>query len=261
MLVPNFISSDIIGRPAYNKVERFNPELGSITTIDELEAYVDDSAASQMISTYSDRYTALLAYIISCRFYHGFSHFELSENWVAAVAEKCVGFGLASKVRPEDILEHPYAACSQQAIVMMEILRRKNIDYRKIGFPHHFALEARINKGWYFFDPDMEPNIPIKERLHENWKGNNDNLKRYYGKHGNVNQEFGNGVKAEIGAVNEIPAKNATIFQGITKVLSKILWCVPLMFVFVRQKRPFMYVVRPINHSPRPSNLRPIFSA
>ena len=262
LLIPNFIKKDINGVAVYNKQERFNPALTSIQSIDHLEQFVDDSAAAQMISIYSEKYTALLAYIISCRFYHGFSHFQLNENWIAALGEKCFGNGLASKVDPEDIMLHPYAACSQQAIVMMAVLRKKNISYRKVGFPHHYALETKINNHWYYFDPNMEPNISLSERLHENWNGNNDNLKKYYSaKHGNVNWEFGNNSKATFGVVNELPAKNAHIFQSFTAFLGKILWCVPLVIAFARKRRPFMYAVKPINHFPRNQNLTPIFYA
>ena len=121
LLLPNFIRKDINGVPVYNKIERYNPRLGNITSVDQLEAYVDDQAAQKQISIYSEKYTALLAYIISCRFYHGFSHWKLSENWIAAVGEKITGIGLSCKVQPDEIMKHPDAACSQQALVMMEV--------------------------------------------------------------------------------------------------------------------------------------------
>lgn len=261
LLLLNFIDVDINREARYNQVERFDPKLSSITSLDQLEQFVDDSAASQQINIYSHKYTALLAYVISCRFYHGFSHFTLAENWVASVGEKFIGHGLASKVEPEDILQHEYAACSQQAIVMMAILRRKNISYRKIGFPHHYALEAKINKNWYYFDPNMEPSISLAERLHENWNGNNDKLKKYYTKHGNVNWEFGNGVQAEYGIENEIPARNARVFQLITAFFSRIAWCIPLLLMFVKKRRPVMYAIKPINHFPQATGMQPMFSA
>lgn len=262
LVIPNFISWDINGKSKYNHIERFDSRLSDIKSIADLERFVDDSAASQHINIYSEKYTALLAYVISCRFYHGFSHFQLNENWIAAVGEKCLGYGLASKVEPEDIMQADNAACSQQAIVMMAVLRQKNISYRKVGFPHHYALEARIRNNWYYFDPNMEPDISLSERLHENWKGDNDNLKKYYSaKHGNVSWQLGDGAKAQFGTANEVPAQNADMFQHCTAFLSKILWCFPLFFAFARRRRPVMYAVKPINHSPRNQNLTPIFSA
>ena len=263
LAVPNFIKKNINGEPVYNKLERFDPSLANINSIDKLEKYVDDSAAVTFINIYSEKYTALLAYIISCRFYHGFSHFKLNENWIASVGEKIFGYGLDSKVEPEQIMQHPYAGCSQQAIVMMAVLRRKNISYRKIGFPHHYAIEAMINKHWYFFDPNMEPAISLEQRSHEKWKGYNDSLKRFYNPatHNDLNYQLGNGVAAQYGAKNEIPAGNARFFQNVTSFLSKILWCCPLVFVFIKRRRPKMYAVKPVNHFPRNSDLQPFFYA
>ena len=264
LAVPNFIKRDINGTAVYNQKERYNPELSSIQSIDELEAYVDKAAALKNFTPGSGEYATLLAYVVSCRFYHGFSHWKVNENWIAAVSEKLIGMGLASKVQPDEIMKHPNAACSQQAMVMMEILKRKNVPYRKVGFPHHYALEANIAGEWYFFDPNMEPKIQFTERSHESWKGNNDIIKSYYSKakHENLNFQFGRGETAQLGAINEIPARNAKIFQGITMVLSKCLWLVPFLLSFALKKKPYMYAVKPINknYTP-PPRLRPVYYA
>lgn len=261
LLIPNFINWDINGKSSYNKIERFDKHLNSINSIEKLDEYIDAEASVKRIRTYSEQYIALVAYIVSCRFYHGFSHYTLSENWVAALAEKTVGYGLASKVKANEILQQDNAACSQQAIVMMEILKRKNINYRNVGFPHHYALEAMIGNHWYFFDPNMEPTITLAERSHENWNGNSDKLKKYYSaKQSNANW-FGSGTTASFGPINETPAGNVKIFHSFSWFLSKFLFCVPLVFVFARKRRPFMYAVKPINHFPKGAILRPMFSA
>jgi len=237
--VPNFINTDINERFSYNNIERFHPVLSSINSIDKLEKYVDDIAASKHIDFKTPEYTLLLTYIISCRFYHGFSHWNLNENWIASIGEKVTGIGLSCKVQPDMIMLHPYAACSQQALVMMEILRRKKIAYRKVGFPHHYALEVNNNGSWYYFDPNMEPNMNLKQRLHENWKESNDSLKKFYDAsiHKDLAYQFGNGIKSEFGPVNEIPARRLNLFQNITGILSKTLWCFPLLILFVKIRR------------------------
>lgn len=239
LAVPNFINYDINEKLAYNQLERFHPALTSISSINELEHYIDTAAVSKNIIIGSPEYTQLVAYVISCRFYHGFSHWKLNENWIAAIGEKITGIGLSCKVQPGKIMLHPNAACSQQALVMMEILRRKKTDYRKVGFPHHYALEVRSNDKWYYFDPNMEPNMNLKQRLHENWNENNDSVKKYYDstKHKNLSYQFGDGLKASFGPVNEVPAKRLHLFQSVTAVLSKILWCFPLLFLFIRHRR------------------------
>src|SRR5206468_12316967 len=64
-----------------------------------------------------------------------------------------------------DILKYPYAACSQQSIVFMEILKRKGFNTREVGFQGktsgHFCFEVDYNGGWHFYDPDMEPDTII----------------------------------------------------------------------------------------------------
>jgi hypothetical protein len=264
LAVPNFIHKDIIGESVYNQKERFVPGLTSIQTVDHLEQYIDRAAAMKQIKPGSEAYTALIAYIISCRFYHGFSHWKLNENWVAAVGEKIFGYGLSCKVQPEDIMKHPYAASSQQALVMMELLGRKKVPYRKAGFPHHYALEVMHHGNWYFFDPNMKPHISMAQRAHSNWKGYNDNLKPFYDTaiHPNLSYQFGNGQMAHFGPVNEVPARNARLFQGVTGFLSKCLWCLPVIVVFSRKKKPYMYAVKPVNKNFTPVEpLRPLYYA
>ncbi len=236
--IPNFIDKDINEITPYDNIERFHPALATINSIDKLEKYVDETAVHKNIDLQSIEYDLLLAYIISCRFYHGFSHWKLNENWIAAVGEKMTGIGLSCKVQPEKIMLHQNAACSQQALVMMEILRRKKTAYRKVGFPHHYALEVMKKGKWYYFDPNMEPHMNLSQRIHENWKQSNDSLKKFYdtAKQHNLTYQFGIGKKAEFGPVNEIPAARLRFFQSSTDILSKTLWCLPLLLLVVKRR-------------------------
>jgi len=264
LALPNFIREDINEQLPFNNTERYHPVLKAINSVDKLEKFVDAEAVSRKIDIHSPQYSLLLAYFISCRFYHGFSHYKMNENWIAAVGEKFTGIGLSCKVQPDEILKHPNAACSQQALVMMEILKRKKIDYRKVGFPHHYALEVRSNGNWYYFDPNMEPDMNLSQRLHESWSASNDSLKKYYSaaKHPNLSYQFGTGETAIFGTVNEVPAKRLRFFQSSTAVLSKIAWCFPLLFLFARKRKPGMYALKPVNNDPGfSSNLNPLFSA
>lgn len=240
LAIPNFINKDINEQFTYNNTERFHPALVSINSIDKLEKYVDDIARSKNIDQHTPEYTLLLAYVISCRFYHGFSHWKLNENWIAAIGEKVTGIGLSCKVQPASIMQHTYAACSQQALVMMEILKRKKIDYRKVGFPHHYALEVKSGENWYYFDPNMEPNMNLSQRQHQHWNEYNDSLKKFYdtAKHANLSYQFGENQRAEFGPVNEVPAQRLSLFQQATGILSKTAWCFPLLLLlYIKYRR------------------------
>jgi hypothetical protein len=262
MLIPNFINKDINEKLPYNQLEKYDPSLSYINSIDKLEKYIDNNAAAKNIAPGSPEYIVEVEQAIAERFYHGFSHFTLKENWIAAIGEKIFGKGLASKVSPGEIMEHGNAACSQQSMVMMEILKRKKISYRKVGFPHHYAMEAMAGGRWYYFDANMEPNISINERLEESWKCCNDNLKKYYDpkRFGNASYQFGNNEAATFGPINETPAKNAKIFQTITGYASKLHWCVPLLLLLYRRRSVLPKFKAPVIrlYSAKP---QPLFSA
>ncbi|MBK7434261.1 MAG: hypothetical protein IPI66_10395 [Chitinophagaceae bacterium] len=239
LLSLNFIDVDINEVLPYDQKEQYNPGMSYIKTLDMLEKHIDSTVASRSISRDSVAYVTTISDAILQRFYHGFSHFTLKENWIAAFAERIIGYGLASKVKPDDIMRHPFAACSQQAMVMMEILKRKGLSYRSVGFPHHFALEVLINGNWYYFDPNMEPSISNEQRLENYWGARADNLKQYYdtARFRDLDWKFGKDLKVTHGNINQKYATNAKLFQTVTGVASKILWIFPLIFVFYPRKK------------------------
>lgn len=239
LLIPNFINVDINEVLQYDHKEQYDASLAYLNTTDKLEKYIDSTAASSSISVNSVEYATLIANTISSRFYHGFSHFTLKENWIAAVAERLIGYGLASKVRPGDIMQHDCAACSQQAMVMMEILKIKKLNYRSVGFPHHFALEVQIKDQWYYFDPNMEPHISNDQRLESYWGQKADNLKQYYdtSRFKDLDWKFGKNLTVTHGSINQKYAGNAKLFQSVTWVFSKILWIFPLIPLFYKRRK------------------------
>jgi hypothetical protein len=233
LFLPNLLDLETYSLPAYDQKEQFNPQLAYINSIDMLEAHTDSLAVQQNICINSYEYAELLEAVLKDRFYHGFSKFSLKENWIAALSGKWLEEGLACKVQPNDIMQDNNAACSQQSIVMMAVLRRKNIPYRKVGFPHHYAMEVSIGNNWYFMDADMEPVIKKTERMERSWNHQNDLLKKYYSvnRFNDLDYKFGSGLTATNGPVAEVPASNARIFHSVTFVLSKLLWCFPLLLL------------------------------
>jgi hypothetical protein len=252
LFLPNIINKDINSFPAYNKIEDFNPQLAYINSSEKLEQYIDSSANTMGIAVGSFEYVQLAETLVKQRFYHGFSHFSLSENWIASISGRLFKEDFACKVKPEDIMLHQNAACSQQSIVMMALLRKKNLDYRKVGFPHHYAMEVMVDKNWFFFDPDMEPVITKEQRIESNWKLKPDLLKQYYDpkRYSDLDYKFGIGQTVTTGAVNEVPAGNVKKFHTLTYLLSKILWCLPLLLLYFRPSfsPSFVFRVNRRNH-------------
>ncbi len=240
LFLPNLFHKDINPVLKYNNIERFIPKFSYLNTIEKLENYIDSSAKIKVIPIGDNLpYLEVLTNVISDRFYHGFSHYALNENWIAAVAGKFIWVDLACKVTPQEIIKHDYAGCSQQELVVMKLLRSKNISYRSVGFAHHYAIEIMINGQWYYFDSNMEPNIQGEQRCSENWHNSADSLQRYYNaaEFNNLDVRFGKNPQLIYGPVNEIPAAHARFFNSVTGVISKIAWIFPLLFIFFPRKK------------------------
>jgi len=236
LCLPLLFNKDVNPTLAYNQKEKFDPRLSYINSIEKLETYTDSIAAAKKMKPRSFEYVEMLESVISQRFYHGFSHFTLSENWIAALSGKLLKEDYACKVQPEKIIQQPNAACSQQSLVMMALLRNKGLGYRSLGFPNHYAMEVLIAGEWYFFDANMEPSMSRQDRMLSSWKHQNDNLKKYYDPNRCqlLDFQFGNAQTAIVGVINEVPAGNARLFHAVTGFLSMISWCFPLVLVFFR---------------------------
>ena len=238
-LLPNFFNVHLETKPQYDHKERFLPSLSYINSMDKLVEVSDSIAAKNNIPQGSLKYAINVSMIIRDRFYHGFSRYPLDQNWIAAMSESLLGYGLASIVKPDDILKYSYGGCSQQSIVLMEVMKRKNIPYRSIGFPHHFATELKFDDNWFFFDPNMEPNIPDSDRLESRWNCCADNLKKYYdtSRFHDLDWKFGKNLEVTLGKTNSAQAPNAVIFQATTKYLSKTIWLMPLLIAFYPRRK------------------------
>ncbi len=238
-LLPNFFKVHLEEKPVYDHKELFNPQLSYINSVSKLIEVTDSTAAKNKIEQGTLSYAVTASYIIRNRFYHGFSTYPLNENWIAAVSQKVFGYGLDCIVKPDDILKYSYGGCSQQSIVLMELMKRKSIAYRSVGFPHHYATELSLGGNWFFFDPNMEPNIPDAERQENKWNCCADSLKKYYDttRFHNLDWIFGKNLKITLSNTNAVLAPNANLFQSTTKYLSKTLWLFPLLIVFSRRKK------------------------
>ncbi len=235
---PLFISKNIITEEPYDGKEKFDTSLSRLRSVDQIQKYIDSIALTKHITIGSALYAMTAEEVIAQRFYHGYSHFNLGENWIAAVCEKITGIGLSAKVHASHILKNNNAACSQQSIVLMEILRNKKINYRRIGLPHHYVLEAKIKDDWLYLDPDMEPVASDSMRRRSSWKGDVTKLREFYpGKNSLTELRFNKQDTIDVGPLNEIPATRVKVFQLFTSFLSYTLWIIPLI-IFVYKRYP-----------------------
>ncbi len=239
LLLPNFLWLNPQPVASYNGKEAYDPALERLNSVSKLIKFTDSIATEKKIQTKSLDYALLVTMTLRKRFYHGFSHYSLNQNWIAALTQYCFGRDAAAIVDPDKIMKYPYGGCSQQSIVFMEVMRRKGFDYRNLSFPHHYASELKIGNDWYFFDPNMEPNIPDSERRESAWKGSCDSLKKYYNKdiYKELDFTFGKAQRVIHGKVNGQLAPNARLFQVWTGFASKVLWVFPLIILYARKRR------------------------
>ncbi|RYY65065.1 MAG: hypothetical protein EOO12_08005 [Chitinophagaceae bacterium] len=217
--------------------EKFDRALvREIRSVDDLLDHTDAVARDKGIGQGSLDYTLLLLNVVENRFMHGYCCYRLSQNWIASFSGVVLR-DYAAIVLPDDILKFPNAACSQQSIVMMEALRRKGFDVRKILFPTHFAFEARVNGKWYFLDPDVEPNLTVTNASDVASIANSPTLNGIYAGVTDevlLHEYFDN---YRVGAINEPPAKNAALFHRVTCWLSKLAFLFPLLLVYHLNRR------------------------
>jgi hypothetical protein len=243
LFVPNLIKKNIFKEKPYDNREEYEPGYAYLNTVEKLISYMDSFSAEHQVKDTSYEYVFEVSKLVRRRFYHGYSHFSLNENWIAALSGKFIENGLGCKVHPEKILQNQNAACSQQAIVMMAVLRKKGITYRHLGFPHHYTVDVLINGKWYFFDPNMEPTMSRAQRSEDAWHYHSDSLKKYYAPHqqADIQFAFGNGLSAVKGEINDKPGPNARFFHATTEILSKTLWCIPLLLLILQSRNLFPF--------------------
>lgn len=232
----------------YDKKEEFDPSLKSLTTVDKLVAFCDglymekasNNASIEMNAVYPD----IVSSVVRKRFYHGYSTYGLKSNYMAAMLSGMTMDGLNAIVVPNDILKYPYAACSQQSIVFMEILKKKGFPTRKVGFKGkgngHFCFEVFYKKEWHFYDPDMEPDVAVLNAYNHPsiafLASNPDILLKAY--HQYPKEKVMNlFLTYSYGSVNTFSAPKAIIFQQVTKFFSYTIWIFFLLaFIWARKK-------------------------
>jgi len=233
--------------PLYGFREDFDPSLLQLNSINKIANYCDSlyaetSSMSQV--KFENEYPQIVLSVIRSRFYHGYSEYNASTNFLASVISKITINGLRAVVIPDDILKYPYAACSQQSIVFMEILKRKGFTTREVGFKGkstgHFCFEAYYEGGWHFYDPDMEPDNNVLTAY------NHPSIAMLVRHQDILLQAYSQYPKEKVldifptyfyGQVNSFPAPRAIIFQKVTKLLSYSIWIFfLLLFIMARKK-------------------------
>ena len=234
--------------PVYNLSEDFDPSLARLNSMEKLSAYCDslyeDNIYSGISKTFETAYPEIALSTIRKKFYHGYSRYDMKSNPISTIASKFTYEGYNAIVIPDDIIKYPYAACSQQSIVTMELLKKKGFMTRKVSLKGkrkgHFCFEVYYNGMWHFYDPDMEPDLVFLDSYNRPGIA-------FLANHPDIlTKAYRNYPKELIldifqnyfyGPVNSFPAPKAILFQKITYFLSYTLWIFFLLaFAWMRIK-------------------------
>jgi hypothetical protein len=233
--------------PLFSFKENFDPSLVRLNSLNKIADYCDSLYAEKSYGhdvKFEEIFPEIVSAVIRNRFYHGYSLYGAHNNFLGMLFSKISMGGLRAIVIPDDILKYPYAACSQQSIVMMEILKRKGFTTREVGFQGktygHFCFETYYEGGWHFYDPDMEPDVAVLNAYHRPsialLAHHPDFLLEAYHQYpsAQVLDIFPNYF---YGPINTFAAPRAIIFQRVTKFLSYTFWLFFLgAFILVRKK-------------------------
>jgi len=176
----------------------------------------------------SRAYVDLVDTLVRKRFVHGYSHYSLSDDYVSGLLGRLVWSDLSAVVEPNDILKFNYAACSQQSIVFMAILRAKGYRVRKVGLKGHFCTGVFYEGNWHFYDANKEPNfsknspIPSARELAAN------KAILYNAYRGILSQEQLNEMfsQIELTELATLPGHRVRILHKITYFLSCFGWLI-----------------------------------
>ena len=222
------------GNPPPAVHERFSPELASIRSVSQAEAYIrarvpPNASQAQIADAIED--------FAQRRFVHGFSSYRMCENWIAYLAGG-FWYDLKVPIDADEVLQYDRAMCSQNTLVIQALLERFGIEYGAITFwyPLHMAAAARIEGKWALYDGDIEVKRNGIVSLDEVMQG--DVLETIYaGLPGNpdyphaedLGRQFKNTArlgKIKLQDVNETSGAKGRFFQAATRFASWYGWLI-----------------------------------
>lgn len=235
--VTTYSSKDIA---AQLKDEEFEISLMRLNTLEKLTSYCD---SIYYLDPARKPYAGVVSDVLRKRFYHTFSYYSVNNNPLAVLVASVSNEGFAAIVIPEDIVRYPYAACSQQSIIGMEILKRKGYLTRKVVMfdqvvnDGHFAYEVNYDGGWHFFDTDQEPDTAILnkyDRPSVAFLSHHPDIvaAAYHKRDTRLFESFITSFKT--GVINKFPAPKAYIFQVTTKYLTHLGWVFVWVLIMIR---------------------------
>lgn len=225
-----FISSSKQAATPNDIDEKFDEHFLSINSTEKLDSLIFQEFRKNNYDT--AKTVIFIDNFLRNRFYHSYSILTLKDNWIAVVLGNTVWSHFLFPVAPDNIIEHPAAACSQQGILFQQLLDHLKIPSSTIKFfplspqtPGHYAVSVYYGNSWHFYDPNREPIIVdstmpsiekiVSEKMYE----------KMYSKPSNLRfQGFFREKSFERVTKKPFSKGKMYYFQGVTAFLSGWLW-------------------------------------
>ncbi|MBL7739731.1 MAG: hypothetical protein JNK14_10960 [Chitinophagaceae bacterium] len=228
------------GKPAQLKEDEFDPSLLRLDDMAKLEIFCDSLYESQKATR---TYPGIVSEVIRKKFYHGYSYYNAFTNPTALFASSAIAPYMAAIVIPDDIVKYPYAACSQQSLVGMELFKRKGYPVRKIAMFDtltqygHFAYEVFYDNKWHYYDTNLEPDVAVLKRYDRPsvsfLKSHPEIIAMAYRDRDTAFLQRLL-LSGEPGPVNINPAPTATLFQSYSMYMNYFGWLLPGILLLAR---------------------------
>jgi hypothetical protein len=258
VLVLAFTLLSLVIRGSQTPIERspydaYDPRLGSIKDVDTVIAVARRNAGGKgTLATLK-----AMEDLLRLRFFHDYSRYQFSDNWLLWLGNALVHPHLTAKVSAEeDILQHGFAACSQQGLVVQAALRKMSIPFGTVEWPSHFTAAAYVEGEWYVVDP-WEPLDRDRSRLikYEEWvsKVGRDKILGPRDEAFRRSLDFTPPILTKI---NQFPAPTMAWVHPLSRAFSRYLWILALLWFTVRYgyRRPVALKSTGLNAATRTAN-------
>ncbi|HEX8532392.1 MAG TPA: hypothetical protein VF646_20295 [Cytophagales bacterium] len=216
-------SADAVPVPA---AEKYDSRLAYLTSVNQATRWLDSTAALRDIKPSSRDYVDLADSLIRLRFVHGYSYYRPSDDYISYLLGRLVWSDLSAIVDPDDILKFNRAACSQQAIVFMAILRQKGYRTRKVSLKGHFCTGVLYEGQWHFYDSNKEPRFSKAQPIPSSLELMTNKNLAYQAYSGILTQKQVDEMFSEVTLEESdaLPGYRVRVLHGITCFLSRFGW-------------------------------------
>ena len=223
------------------KTDEFSGELSSITSLNDFKNKIRQKVIERNISGID--IPILIDDYVRNKFYHTTLFYKPCENYILFFLDVIFPeYFFRVVLNSDDIIKSNFAACNQQVIVFLDIVKEYGFEYGVVGFNainfEHLAGAVKFDGKWYFFDSNLEPKYDRSNpKIFDAVVASDKNTLHSMYKHAiNRNLISLDNLKQKSISLKEIsvlPGATGRSIQSITAYISKYIWIIFLLIGFI----------------------------